>query len=52
MVNNSQKELQQELQQDNGLLRTLVKNHGATFGVWATVERNGKVNAGDKVFLK
>lgn len=48
MVNNPQ----EELRQDNRLLRTLVKHHGATFGVWAKVERNGIVNVGDKVFLK
>lgn len=48
MVNNSQ----EELGQDNRLLQTLVKNHEATFGVWAKVERNGNVDVGDKVFFK
>ncbi|MED3573679.1 MOSC domain-containing protein [Cytobacillus praedii] len=48
MVNNSQ----EELNQDNRVLRNLVNNHDASFGVWAKVEVSGKVNDGDKVFLE
>jgi uncharacterized protein YcbX len=48
MVNNSQ----EELKQDNRVLRNLVNNHDASFGVWAKVEVSGKVNDGDKVFLE
>lgn len=49
MVNNSQ----EELKQDARILKTLVTNHSAMFGVWAKVERNGKVNVEDEViFLK
>ncbi|HLO10826.1 MAG TPA: MOSC domain-containing protein, partial [Pseudoneobacillus sp.] len=48
MVNNSQG----ELKQDNRVLRNLVNNHDASFGVWAKVEVSGGVNDGDKVFLE
>lgn len=47
MVNNSQ----EELKQDNKVLRNLVNHHDASFGVWAKVEVSGKVNDGDKVYL-
>jgi uncharacterized protein len=47
MVNHSQ----EELKQDNQVLRHLVKHHEASFGVWAKVEKSGVVNDGDKVFL-
>jgi uncharacterized protein YcbX len=47
MVNHSQ----EELKQDNRVLRNLVTNHEAMFGVWAKVEVSGEVNDGDKVFL-
>jgi uncharacterized protein len=47
MVNHSQ----EELKQDNRVLRNLATNHEAMFGVWAKVEVSGKVNDGDKVFL-
>lgn len=47
MVNHSQ----EELKQDNRVLRNLVNNHDASFGVWAKVELGGEVNDGDKVFL-
>jgi uncharacterized protein len=48
MVNNSQG----ELKQDNRILRNLVNNHDASFGVWAKVEVSGEVNYGDKVCLE
>jgi uncharacterized protein len=48
MVNNSQ----EELKQDNRVLRNLVNHHSASFGVWAKVEVSGKVNDGDKVYLE
>jgi uncharacterized protein len=47
MVNHSQ----EELKQDNRVLRNLATNHEAMFGVWARVEVSGEVNDGDKVFL-
>jgi uncharacterized protein len=47
MVNHSQ----EELKQDNRVLRNLVTNHEAMFGVWAKVEVSGEVKDGDKVFL-
>lgn len=47
MVNNSQ----EELKQDTRLLRYLVNNHESTFGVWAKVERFGKINIDDKIIL-
>lgn len=49
MVNNSQ----EELKQDARILKTLVNNHSAMFGVWAKVERHGEISGGDEVmFLK
>jgi uncharacterized protein len=45
MVNNKQ----EELIQDNRVLRNLVKNHSAVFGVWAKVECNGNVDVGDEI---
>lgn len=48
MVNNSQ----EELKQDNRVLKNIVNNHNASFGIWAKVEVNGKVNDGDKVYLE
>lgn len=48
MVNNPQEELKQDVR----VLRTLVNNHSATFGVWAKVERNGVVKVGDEIILK
>ncbi len=48
MVNNSQ----EELKQDDRILRNLVNNHGASFGVLANVEVSGEINDGDKVFLE
>jgi uncharacterized protein len=48
MVNNSQEDLRQDVR----VLRNLVNNHGAAFGVWAKVEVNGEVNDRDKVFLE
>ncbi|MEK9199787.1 MOSC domain-containing protein [Ureibacillus sp. 179-F W5.1 NHS] len=47
MVNNSQ----EELKQDARILKTLVNNHSAMFGVWAKVERNGMVNVDDEVIF-
>lgn len=47
MINNPQ----EELKQDARLLRTLVNNHAATFGVWAKVERYGEVSVGDEAML-
>ena len=48
IVNNSQ----EELKQDNRVLRSLVNNHNVTFGIWAKVEVGGKVIDGDKVYLE
>lgn len=48
MVNNAQ----EELKQDNRLLRSLVMNHDASFGIWAKVEVSGQVHDGDKVYLE
>jgi uncharacterized protein len=48
MVNNAQEELKQDVR----VLRNLVNNHNAAFGVWAKVERNGKVNVGDDIILQ
>ncbi|MFE8696110.1 MOSC domain-containing protein [Cytobacillus sp. FJAT-53684] len=48
MVNNSQ----EELKQDNRVLKSLVSNHNASFGIWAKVEVSGKVSDGDKVYLE
>ncbi|MBE9915620.1 MOSC domain-containing protein [Paenibacillus donghaensis] len=48
MVNNAQ----EDLQDDSRILRILSQNHGATFGVWAKVERNGEVNVGDETILR
>jgi uncharacterized protein len=47
MVNNSQ----EELKQDSRILRTLVNNHSAMFGVWAKVEEYGEVSVGDEAIL-
>ncbi|AJQ62439.1 hypothetical protein BTT_60630 (plasmid) [Bacillus thuringiensis serovar morrisoni str. 4AA1] len=47
MVNNTQ----EELKQDARILRTLINNHAATFGVWAKVEQYGEVRVGDEVML-
>lgn len=47
MVNNSQ----EDLKQDARILRTLVNNHSAMFGVWAKVEENGEVSVGDEAIL-
>ncbi|WP_102272179.1 MOSC domain-containing protein [Cytobacillus massiliigabonensis] len=48
MVNNAQ----EELKQDNSVLKNLVNNHNASFGIWAKVEASGKVSDGDKVYLE
>lgn len=48
MVNNKQEELKQDVR----VLRNLVNNHGATFGVWAKVERIGEVKVGDEIILQ
>lgn len=47
MVNNSQ----EELKQDDRILKTLVKNYDALFGVWAKVERCGEVSVGDETII-
>lgn len=47
MVNNSQ----EDLKQDDRILRTLVNKHDALFGVWAKVERLGEVKVGDKMMI-
>ncbi|WP_264740639.1 MOSC domain-containing protein [Cytobacillus firmus] len=47
MINNPQ----EELKQDARILRTLVNNHAATFGVWAKVVRYGEVSVGDEAML-
>lgn len=48
MVNNAQ----EELKQDKRVLQNLVKNHDASFGIWAKVEVSGKVRNGDKIYLE
>lgn len=48
MVNNAQ----EELKQDNRVLRSLVMNHDAAFGIWAKVEVSGQIHVGDKVYLE
>lgn len=47
MVNNSQ----EELKQDARILKTLVRNYDALFGVWAKVERCGEVSVGDETVI-
>lgn len=47
MVNNSQEELKQDVR----ILKNLVNNHGAAFGVWAKVIVDGEVSDGDNVYL-
>jgi uncharacterized protein YcbX len=48
MVNNPQEELKQDVR----VLRSVVNNHNATFGVWAKVERIGEVKVGDDIILQ
>ncbi len=49
MVNNPQ----EELKQDARILKALVTNHAAMFGVWAKVEQCGEVSVGDEaIFLE
>lgn len=47
MVNNPQ----EELHHDARILKTLVTNHAAMFGVWAKVEQCGEVRVGDEAIL-
>ncbi|KAF0820960.1 Flavodoxin reductases (ferredoxin-NADPH reductases) family 1 [Bacillus sp. ZZV12-4809] len=48
MVNNQQ----EDLKEDDRILRHLVNNHNGTFGVWAKVVRFGEVKVGDEVILQ
>lgn len=48
MVNNAQ----EDLHDDSRILRALAHNHGATFGVWATVETSGDIAVGDETMVR
>lgn len=48
MVNNAQ----EDLHDDSRILRTLAQNHGATFGVWATVETSCEIAIGDEATVE
>jgi hypothetical protein len=40
---------QEEVPEHGRLLRTVAEHHDLTFGVWATVERTGRIKLGDTI---
>jgi hypothetical protein len=43
---------QEDVPEHGRLLRTVAEHHDMTFGVWATVERPGRIGLGDPVSVQ